>query len=206
MPSNISIRTIALRMRKAVDQYEVDNRMAHDMLACAGTLEADVPTLSQMESVRIVLVDAIDNGGLPLQRCLTSLDHWIERERKTSNGQKLRGRRPGWMEANDAIAERAKAMHKRDVTTMDLEREGETKAAVDAARAYTAQSLPDWMDKPIFLDEVDATPALAEPVPTAVLAMTGAIRVLLDEIDTGDYTFDTFDDLAVFVRALRRLG
>lgn len=200
MPSNISIRTIALRMRKAVDQYEVDNRMAHDLLACAGTLEANMPTLSQLESVRIVLVDAIDNGGLPLQRCLTSLDHWIERERKTSNGQKLRGRKPGWMEANEAIAERARAMRKRDVTTMALERDGVFNEPI------AIPELPDWMNKPIFLDEVDATPALAEPVPTAVLAMTGAIRVLLDEIDTGDYTFDTFDDLAVFVRALRRLG
>lgn len=196
MPSNISIRTIALRMRKAVDQYEVDNRMAHDMLACAGTLEANnIPTLAQLEAVRVVLADAIDNGGLPLQRCLTSLDHWIARERRTGNGEKLRGRKPGWMEANEAIAERAKAMHKRDVTTMDLTREN----------VPAPNGLPDWISKPIFLDEMP-DPVTPEPVPAAVLAMTGAIRVLLDEIDGGDYTFDTFDDLAVFVRALRRLG
>jgi len=78
--------------------------------------------------------------------------------------------------------------------------------ALAANIAALDQGKPDWM----VHNEQDAieTASIAkwEAANTAVGAITGAIRVLLDEIDGGDYVDDTWLDLEALIRTLKRLA
>jgi len=71
---------------------------------------------------------------------------------------------------------------------------------------------PDWMLDNEATIEAASAAALDDDVHTwttrgsSIVAITGAIRVLLDEIDGGDWTDDTFQDLDAFVRTLKRLA